>query len=566
MIVIIGDTYSHNEYIDGLQLQEVEQIVVETGVFDPLFMLIGCIQTIKNNHYPRIEIATDIFNDEEKKKMFLSFLQNLGYQAITSNGNMWRAFEKTKTIPELLALFQVNKFLNDDEYLTLATHLRLHDDHDTVIAVALRGLKIIKDLAIVAKLYYEMGISAYYTKYREHGLEYCDQVILHQYRLPFDMINTTINNSHFYMKPISVKKRLQILPACHAQLRAEEYINSTSSLIQINDDDRDTDSPVVCYRYNIRYVNYRLTNGVYSYHGEHKFINTRNILLDLDENFNILAERELVLSPMIKNKVMINQEREVKGLEDIRLIPQPGDLSDDDHNYYFDNNEEVFSGAFFCTCLQTNMIGTPQMCLGFYNSKGVVYELIPLSITKDIQCEKNWTPFPLTDDAVSAVNGIVKTVDFIYAWQPFCIYTFDLQQRKYEMAHQIKLFDNKNLSTFRGSSSPIPYKDGYLCLVHHIYHATSRKYFHRLVWVAEPSEYESLLAHDDMNGVNDVVRYSSLCRYSLPFYFQKAGVEFNLSITHSPQGLIVTNSDNDSTSFINIIDYHIINNMLNFSE
>lgn len=405
-------------------------------------------------------------------------------------------------------------------------------------------LNIVKEAIFDVK--YNMSIAAYYTKYKSEGLKYCEDVIFclspNDKSLNNDLrkskINNTINNSTFYMSPLKYSRdKRQILPRCHDQMMKEMYINSSSSLISltgslVDSSNEPVESPVK-YRYNVRYVNYRLMNGVYSTHGDKNYVHTRNILLDLDENFNIVHERELILDSKLEKKVIINKERNVKGLEDVRLIGE---------------------NSFFCTCLETNTIGTPQICLGTYDPvTGIILDLIPMSVTKEIQCEKNWLPFYLMDSK--------KDLCFVYGWKPFIIYTVDTVKTVDSKVKLEKYIDSsdfsKDLSSFRGSAPPIPYKNGYIATVHYIYsdpyNYMIRKYLHRFVWFCIDS-----LGESDEFGESEITKIA----YSEPFYFNSKGVEFNLSITLVGNEFAITHSDNDSTSFINFISTETVDKML----
>jgi hypothetical protein len=429
------------------------------------------------------------FSDEERIKMMVETINKLRLE-----GNYDLCMEKS---------FQVLRNLSTDTGTDTGTN----------------GVK-----EAIFDVKYNMSIAAYYTKYKSEGLKYCEDVIFSLLQNDKSKINNTINNSTFYMNSLKYSRdKIQILPRCHDQMIKEMYINSSPSLISL------TGLPVK-YRYNVRYVNYRLTKGVYSTHGDKNYVHTRNILLDLDENFNILHERELILDSELEKKVIINKERNVKGLEDVRLIGE---------------------NSFFCTCLETNTIGTPQICLGTYNIKtGVISNLIPMSVTKEIQCEKNWLPFYYKNDLC-----------FIYGWKPLTIYTTSVAAT---VATVKKYIYNssfpKDLSSFRGSAPPIPYKNGYIATVHYIYsdpyNYTIRKYFHRFVWFCIDLIFEE--SNPDELGAPEITKIA----YSEPFYFNSKGVEFNLSITLVGNEFAITHSDNDSTSFINFISTETVDKML----
>ena len=106
---------------------------------------------------------------------------------------------------------------------------------------------------------------------------------------------------------------------------------------------------------------------------------------------------------------------------------------------------------------------------------------------------------------------------------------------------EAKLSDLR-LDDFRGSASLIPYKNGYVCSIHQVYHSSPRKYFHRLVWY-----------NKDFTEM----------KYSKIFYFESAAIEFNLSICHSHEGLLMAYSCNDNSSKIGVFPYLILDTWLN---
>jgi hypothetical protein len=54
-------------------------------------------------------------------------------------------------------------------------------------------------------------------------------------------------------------------------------------------------------------------------------------------------------------------------------------------------------------------------------------------------------------------------------------------------------------------------------------------------------------------------------KYTRPFYFEKVGIEFNLSLCHSSNGLLLTYSVNDGSSTLALVDYKHIDQMLEYN-
>lgn len=189
----------------------------------------------------------------------------------------------------------------------------------------------------------------------------------------------------------------------------------------------------------------------------------------------------------------------VRGIDDLRLI-------DNQH--------------FLCSHGNLNDHQTIQQCLGTFVN-GNVTSLIPLLGPDKYRHEKNWLPF--------MNNGLYM----IYMINPFILYKYDQGLIKIK---EIKLSD-KNLD-FRGSAPPIPYKNGWLATAHQV---ANMQYYHRFIWF--DLEFTTI-------------------KYSIPFYFEIQGIEFNLGMCHSPQGLVMTYSVWDNHPKLIIVDYNVIDHYL----
>ena len=145
---------------------------------------------------------------------------------------------------------------------------------------------------------------------------------------------------------------------------------------------------------------------------------------------------------------------------------------------------------------------------------------------------KNWLPF-----VVDGVNH------FIYSWNPLQVYRLE-DSGECVLIHE-KVLSKHNFE-FRGSACPVPYQGGWLMTVHQIHYRAngSRLYFHRLVWLS--ADYEEY-------------------KISIPFYFIKVDVEYNLGICWDKTGenLLIAHSLRDNTAEITTVSSSIIDNMLN---
>ena len=188
---------------------------------------------------------------------------------------------------------------------------------------------------------------------------------------------------------------------------------------------------------------------------------------------------------------------------------------------------------FFCTRLDVNANNVPKICLGTYENEQVID--MKILDYNNMGTEKNWLPM---------YNDLDNTCKVIYSFEPLVIYDLDVKTGKLTPFSHDKI-NNKDLSSFRGSAVPIRYRlgenHGWLFSIHQVYYHRLRKYLHRLVWLS-----------DDF----------STFKYSKSFYFEKVGIEFNLSVLKTKRGIIFTYSVDDNHPKISLVDFDTIDTML----
>ncbi len=296
------------------------------------------------------------------------------------------------------------------------------------------------------------------------------------------------------------------------------------------------------YLYNVRCVNYTIRkDGSYSIHDENNTVKTRNFVLTLDENFTKTSEYELssdttILEPRFKSHIL--------GLEDVRLFKDKSD-----NKYFFATSCEAKD--FFC----------PRIVFGSYNDNGELLFLKHLEIpgSANNTCEKNWLPFVCESNEIR----------FIYKHNPLTIYEIDRETFKCKLVlrQPVEIFNDCD---FRGSSCPVPYKNGWLYTIHQVLYAIPRKYYHRFVWY---------------NSDFTVRKYGPI------FYFKEIGIEYGVSLTFinnqttsgnvnnnteltsgnkaeniDNRDLIMTYSINDSSQNMVIVDNATLEEHLKFSD
>ena len=166
-------------------------------------------------------------------------------------------------------------------------------------------------------------------------------------------------------------------------------------------------------------------------------------------------------------------ESYVKGIEDLRLY----------------RTDKLYFTATSCREYIQN-----KVCIihGEYDLDNKTYtniQAIGSPINSD--CEKNWVNVPGTDD-------------FIYSWRPLRV----------GKIRNNKFYFNKEIQTpplfqlFRGSASPIEVDNKWIVLVHFVEYCQPRNYYHCFVELQK--DYKVL-------------------KVSLPFVFEKSGIEFCIS-------------------------------------
>jgi FkbM family methyltransferase len=330
---------------------------------------------------------------------------------------------------------------------------------------------------------------------REEGIRVCDELLL----------STDIKSQDFnsiFDNQVSYMRSLPLIKTGHIKFNvSNNYTSSSCSLLNFIDG----------YKIVVRTVNYKITdNGSYIISDKSGGIQSKNLLLIADKNLNITNETEF-----IDNSGITKYSKTIQGMEDIRLVG---------------------SNYFLCTYPEINKSSIPQICLGHYTENGSVYKIIPLKIGKDVIPEKNWMPFIDNDN-----------VYFIYSMAPFKLYKLNTETGATDLVKSSDLTDqrNKNISSFRGSSCPVRYKEGWLFTIHQVNPGCPCKYAHRFVWLN--SEFDNI-------------------KYSEPFYFEKIGIEFNMALTITETHLLLLYSVWDATTQYGYLSHDTLDDMLQYSD
>lgn len=494
--------------LDSFQLKDVDflKIDVEGAELD---VIKGASETLINNNYPPFIFEAwpeEWYRDD--RDLLISYIKSLGYKVhpISGTTHMYLASDhilrKKKEIskeitPSKYDITILSKQYENGELLIdtfweiwyeLSKHYRCSNEYRKSLDCATKGLNTSFPVEEEYLLQEQIGIISYYIDQKTEGYKACDKVILSSHA-PWSVRNYMLNNQSFYMRRIPFKK---IIPINYNF--PKDYIGSSASIIPIGDG----------FRCNVRCVNYSYTKDCgYVIRDIDEIVRTRNFILDLDKDLKIISGTEVLDVSGIPL-----YPKNIRGIEDIRL---------------FGSNE------FFCTYLEVNSERIPQMCYCQYDT-GNVTKIIPLMMGDKLQCEKNWVPFIMNDE-----------VHFIYQICPLKIYKLNRETGAISPVKETTLTP-LFFNDFRGSSGLIPYKNGWLCTIHQVYHSgPDRKYFHRFLWFNQDFTY---------------------MKYSEVFFFENREIEYTLSLCHSNQGLLVPYSQLDNTSKIGVLNYEILDSWL----
>lgn len=217
-----------------------------------------------------------------------------------------------------------------------------------------------------------------------------------------------------------------------------------------------------------------------------------------------------------KNLKLIQQEEVV---DDTPRVIDYYEHGIQDGRIFVFNDELYFSG----TGIDTNSRKRPQICI----VKVKPFNILPT--WKDCHnIQKNWL----------YIKEDNQQMLFISDWFPFTIIWVDTitgyTKIKYQAYHQ-SLYD------IRGSGAPIPFKDGYLCLVHQVYYGKLRNYYHRFVYL--DNQYRP-------------VSISSM------FYLHHIGVQYASGLNWFDGKVGITYSIEDANTSLMLLDTQYIQSIL----
>jgi len=252
------------------------------------------------------------------------------------------------------------------------------------------------------------------------------------------------------------------------------------------------------YLTNVRLVDFTLNDdGSYSYPDGFS-VNTKNMALVMDQDFNVISSH--VFAPEF------NIECRIRGLEDVKIIACGENIC------YISTKQSDDISNF-----------TLKMAYGTYDINLPVLKYDEIDSPVCAECEKNWGLF-MHENKMKVV----------YKWHPLSIYDFD----ENKMGTFVEKPTPHLFTKVRGSTNGTLYKDEIWFIGHVVEYNKPRKYYH-LFMVLDKDTLE-------------------LKKYSHLFTFDGTSVEFCLGLIVEEDRVIVSYSNNDSTSKIKIYDRKMI--------
>lgn len=409
-------------------------------------------------------------------------------------------------IRETLAAYNMRPSRAESLY-DLAKHYREKGENHTALMLIKEGGQIPfpKDLLFISDFVYKYGfreefsIAGFYAKdplTKDAASMTCDQLSLDR-SVPQYTRDLANQNLFFYMKPLSAHApsfkahKIKFLPP-------GDWTDMNPSIAKIN-------GKLMAV---IRTVNYTIDpQGRYLIKGTNgeangtNPINTRNYLVDLDDDFKITCARE-IFPPADMPKPLFDL---VIGFEDMRL---------------FEYNGHPWISA----CVrEMNTQGWCEQFMAMINTGSMRLECVQRMLPEKREHEKNWMPVTL--------NGLPN---FVYKLGQLV----DTNGKIFQNYTPVRFTDN-----MRGGAQVLPYNNGWLALVHSARHTGNgtRAYDHRFVWM-------------DKNMIPQ--------RISPPFYFNEKAIEFAAGMAFHKDKLVISYGFKDAEPWIATISDEDLDRML----
>jgi glycosyltransferase involved in cell wall biosynthesis len=330
------------------------------------------------------------------------------------------------------------------------------------------------------RLLEELSICGFYTPKRLQGLIATDYLNLSK-NIPTPVKQQAISNLFFYIPKLGTKthQKFQV----ELGTSSPQYMPSSASLFPVKTGNGG-------FMGNIRAVNYVIDNSInYISRPENDFIRTKNFWTHINKKGEVTKCYEVKLDKACKPI----RESHVNGLEDMRLCKIGSDY------------------IGLAVSFEYGKHNHPSICVCKYeqddDNNYVISSVVPTDY-EDYKVQKNWAPF---------VEG--NALRAVYSHHPLTIVEIDKKTGHTTMILKRDLTDF-DLSSIRGSSSPVRLPDGsWLMIIHEVLFRDTRKYIHRFMLYTS----DWILKH-----------------ISLPFFFNELFVEFCLSIAFNEKDQMVS--------------------------
>lgn len=297
-----------------------------------------------------------------------------------------------------------------------------------------------------------------------------------------------------YTKSIDIDFNLPVLKEGHS----ETYVSYNPSIVKTN-----KGFHVIC-----RASNFKLPRYIPVIRGEPR--KNKSFFLTYDESFNLIDEQEIVFpSELMKN---IRQHDQVT---DCRLIDWNG-------------TQWLIGWACMPSSAWLQKLALCKLENSANTGHRMVQSLTIFFGPQANRSEKNWMP-------------IIKNnnLRFIYSYDPFVLLAPNIENGECQTV--LSYSPILDFSRFRGSAAPIDFENGYLMMIHEVFHY--KKYLHRFVYLNK-----------------DFV----ITKVSLPFTFTHVGVEFCLAMTidHSGKNLVIPIGIQDEQAKILVVNLEYVKALL----
>jgi hypothetical protein len=327
------------------------------------------------------------------------------------------------------------------------------------------------------------------------------------------------SNQLFYIKSLeNVRKYTLTEPFINVDNPKDEYTNCTYNVLNPSMYKDENDDIWV----NIRHVSFDRKGSNYIPMSLDQKVKTKNTFGKLDKTSHTLGTeikeiKDCAEYPRIDNRVL--------GFEDMKIFK--------------------FKNRWCFTCTSYESSSSTDVLFGRLDINPIdniweTHDVIPLrgDMVSPNRPEKNW--MPILDGG--------NSLRLVYSTFPLHIVTLDEENKK--VISSVKTEWSKSIGDFRGSSCLIPYKDGYIYIIHEVYYKDgNRNYIHRFVWLS--------------NNL-DIMKYSN------PFFMDHENqIEYCNGLVHNKENNLfyISYGSNDKKAMLLTIpdvtvDNHLIENTL----